>query len=348
VDELTELEAFAGVVGKITPKSFTKYQALLKLLRDSEYGWKPDDPADRLVIFTERIETLEFIAKNIANDLKLPEDAVVKLHGGSDLSDMEVQEIVEDFGKETSPVRVLVASDMGSEGINLHYLCHRLIHFDIPWSLIIFQQRNGRIDRYGQKKVPLITYLKTEFTAPRGKGDLRLLEILIEKDQHVHMNIGDPYEFIGTLDVEEDEERTGQAIEEGQPGSNVRKRTVSSRISSKGARETLPHRLKTNQPCHRSSSPITNITVPVSGVWTRTTTSRWKRTKPQKQSCFPGLPDLSRQNGFFLGKPCRSKAAMYLPQTALRSWLRWSDAGKRIRPGRVGIFFGISTLSANG
>ena len=46
-----------------------------------------------------------------------------------------------------------------ASGINLHYLCHRLIHFDIPWSLMVFQQRNGRIDRHGQERP--IRYLKT-------------------------------------------------------------------------------------------------------------------------------------------------------------------------------------------
>ena len=62
------------------------------------------------------------------------------------LSDEEL-EVIEAFGQERSPIRILIASDMASEGLNLHFQCHRLIHFDLPWSLLRFQQRNGRIDR---------------------------------------------------------------------------------------------------------------------------------------------------------------------------------------------------------
>ena len=62
------------------------------------------------------------------------------------MSDLDQQRIVEEFGRDDAPVRILVASDVASEGINLHYLSHRMIHFDIPWSLMVFQQRNGRID----------------------------------------------------------------------------------------------------------------------------------------------------------------------------------------------------------
>ena len=87
--------------------------------------------------------------------------------------------IVEDFGKPEAPVRLLLCSDVASEGINLHYLSHRLIHFDMPWSLMVFQQRNGRIDRYGQEQTPQIHYLITESAATRrSAGDTRILEVL--------------------------------------------------------------------------------------------------------------------------------------------------------------------------
>ena len=91
---------------------------------------------------------------------------------------------------------------MASEGINLHHQSHRLIHFDIPWSLMVFQQRNGRVDRYGQKKTPLIAYLLNQTAHPKIKGDLRVIEILTDKDEQAAKNIGDPSAFMGLYDEE--------------------------------------------------------------------------------------------------------------------------------------------------
>ena len=119
------------------------------------------DPADRLVIFTERIATLRWLKVRLARDLDLESGQVETLHGG--MSDVDQQRVVEDFGNTQRPVRLLVCSDVASEGINLHYQCHRLIHFDMPWSLMVFQQRNGRVDRYGQDATPqneAIRYLR--------------------------------------------------------------------------------------------------------------------------------------------------------------------------------------------
>ena len=65
--------------------------------------------------------------------------------------DVAIQEVLESFGSNDGEVRVLLASDMASEGINLHHHCSRLVHFDVPWSFIRLEQRNGRIDRHGQK-----------------------------------------------------------------------------------------------------------------------------------------------------------------------------------------------------
>ncbi len=214
--DIHSLEALALELRKITPADFDKYQELLHVIRDGKpgFGWNGSDPKDRLVIFTERIETLKFLHENLKRDLKLNEKQVETLHGTMD--DIEQQSVVEEFGNGGSPVRLLIASDVASEGINLHYLSHRMIHFDIPWSLMVFQQRNGRIDRYGQEQQPQIVYLATQSTNPKIKGDTRILELLIQKDEQAAKNVGDPSVFMGVYDIAEEEKLTARAIETGQ------------------------------------------------------------------------------------------------------------------------------------
>src|SRR5699024_9553823 len=86
----------------------------------------------------------------------------------------------------SSPIRVLVTGDLASEGVNLHSQCHELVHFDIPWSLIRIEQRNGRIDRYGQTQRPQITTLVLQPDSERFSGDIRVLKKLIEKENEAH------------------------------------------------------------------------------------------------------------------------------------------------------------------
>ncbi|WP_299315390.1 DEAD/DEAH box helicase, partial [uncultured Halomonas sp.] len=211
--EIQALESLRLALRNVDASSFGKYQQLLELLRSNEFGWKKSDSEDRLVIFSERIETLNWLQGRMQVDLKLKEEAIQILHGG--MSDIEQQAIVEAFGKPETPLRVLLCSDVASEGINLHYLSHRLVHFDLPWSLMVFQQRNGRVDRYGQSETPIITYLINRSDNPKVRGDQRILEILKEKDEQAYKNIGDPATFMKVHDPEAEEALTMEAMAEG-------------------------------------------------------------------------------------------------------------------------------------
>ena len=216
-DELLEIDALQTLdlaLQQITPQHYAKYQSLISRLKSTQFGWSHKVADDRLVIFSERIETLHFLEKQLQKDLKLKARQVTLLHGG--MSDIEQQEIVEQFGNRESPLRLLLCSDVASEGINLHYQSHRLIHFDLPWSLMVFQQRNGRVDRYGQEHEPQILYLITESQHETIRGDMRILEVLEEKDQQAYENIGDPSVFMGVYDAAEEEKLTENAIADGQ------------------------------------------------------------------------------------------------------------------------------------
>ena len=226
--EIAALGKLRTALEGIAPATYAKYQALLAAIYDGRpFDWQPTDTTDRLVIFTERIPTLNWLKTHLTKDLKLQPGQVETLHGG--MSDIEQQRIVEDFGNTQRPVRLLLCSDVASEGINLHYQCHRLIHFDMPWSLMVFQQRNVRVHRYGQTATPQIAYLVTESANPIIRGDTRILEVLMAKDEQAYKNIGDPSVFMGVRDVDEEEKITQKAIARGESATDFDRRLTPAR-----------------------------------------------------------------------------------------------------------------------
>jgi SNF2 family DNA or RNA helicase len=112
--ETAALESLRQDLERITPERFSKYQRLLKTLQDPETQWTGKDTKDRLVIFSERIETLKWLMTRLPGDLGLKPDAFVILDGS--LSDIDQQDIVERFGQEHDPLRVLLCSDVASGG----------------------------------------------------------------------------------------------------------------------------------------------------------------------------------------------------------------------------------------
>ncbi|QEY16718.1 ATP-dependent helicase [Cellvibrio sp. KY-GH-1] len=211
--EVAHLKDLQAALEAIDASSFSKYQKLLNHLKDSANGWSPNNADDRLVIFSERIETLKWLNTQLAQDLKLKPNQMAVMDGS--MSDTDQQEIVERFGRLEDPIRVLLCSDVASEGLNLHYFCHRLVHFDMPWSLMVFQQRNGRVDRYGQKHQPQIVYLTTTTNVEKVKGDLRILEILQTKDEQANLNLGDPAAFLNVYDPDKESEKIADLMASG-------------------------------------------------------------------------------------------------------------------------------------
>jgi len=222
--EVEGLEAFQAVLERLVAEkdaaSFSKYLKLLAHLRSAAFSWSIKDARDRLVVFSERVETLRWLEAQLRQDLQLKAGQIVVLDGS--MGDIEQQEIVERFGRESDPIRVLLCSDVASEGLNLHYFCHRLVHFDLPWSLMVFQQRNGRVDRYGQKRQPQIVYLFTEAETEKIRGDLRILQILEEKDEQAAKNLGDPSVFLNVYDPDKEMEKVADIMVSGKSEDEVR------------------------------------------------------------------------------------------------------------------------------
>jgi superfamily II DNA or RNA helicase len=205
--EIGALQDLADLAHKANDTSSGKYTRLLSYLRTLGVG-----PSSRMrvVIFAERVRTLKWLQAHLQEDLKLDKKQAVILHGG--LTDTEQQAVVDSFKQASSPIRVLITGDLASEGVNLHAQCHELIHFDIPWSLIRIEQRNGRIDRYGQRTPPQITTLLLNPDTETFSGDLRVLTRLMEREHEAHTALGDVASLMGKYDVEAEEDEIRKVL----------------------------------------------------------------------------------------------------------------------------------------
>lgn len=190
--EVDALRRLHGLADEALQDRSGKLDVLVETLEKIGVGKGSDV---RAVIFSERIRTLDWIAEELCDRLGMGPDQVETFHNSK--SDEEQQRIVEAFSMASEPIRVLVTSDIASEGVNLHKQCHHLIHFDVPWSLITLEQRNGRIDRYGQRTPPEIRYLLYNPSDPEVAGDVRVIAKLIEKENTAHKALGDAASVMG-------------------------------------------------------------------------------------------------------------------------------------------------------
>ncbi|CAM5673988.1 DEAD/DEAH box helicase OS=Streptomyces tendae OX=1932 GN=GUR47_13500 PE=4 SV=1 [Streptomyces tendae] len=106
------------------------------------------DPSDRVIVFTE-FRDATYLA-DILNARGLGGDKLELLYGGMDPERRDAGRLTLAGAPHRTPVRILLATDSASEGIDLQNYCHRIINYDIPFNPNRLEQRIGRVDRHGQ------------------------------------------------------------------------------------------------------------------------------------------------------------------------------------------------------
>ncbi|MFM7372762.1 MAG: C-terminal helicase domain-containing protein, partial [Sphaerospermopsis kisseleviana] len=100
------------------------------------------------IIWCRYIATANYVAENLKQKLekKGSQIRVIAITGEQSEDEREVR--LNEL--KSYPQRILVATDCLSEGINLQSHFSAVIHYDLPWNPNRLEQREGRIDRYGQ------------------------------------------------------------------------------------------------------------------------------------------------------------------------------------------------------
>ncbi|WP_199810073.1 DISARM system SNF2-like helicase DrmD [Streptomyces vinaceus] len=151
-DEHAQLKELSVWARTATKRPDAKFAALRDWLdgivcKNGPAGdWEPD----RVIVFTEYRDTQRWLHDRLIA-AGYPQDRIAQLYGGQQPEEREHIKTVFQEDPSLAPVRILLATDAASEGINLQAHCHRLLHWEIPWNPNRLEQRNGRIDRHGQR-----------------------------------------------------------------------------------------------------------------------------------------------------------------------------------------------------
>lgn len=177
---MTELEILKSLAveleGLANIKEDKKVAAAILIIKDwIKEGYHP-------IIFCKYIATAKYLAEILKQEL--PKSIEIQAIT-SELPDEQRREKIEEMGK--SQKRILIATDCLSEGINLQDHFNSVLHYDLPWNPNRLEQREGRVDRYGQRSQIVKTWLLWGEDNPI---DAIVLKVLIRKVRDIQKSTG--------------------------------------------------------------------------------------------------------------------------------------------------------------
>lgn len=161
----------------------SKYEKLREVLENRFTR----EPEVKIIIFSFFKKTLHYLNRRLTQEGFAP----LMIHG--DVPMEERQEIIELF-KSNAGSRILLSSEVGSEGIDLQF-CRVMVNYDLPWNPMKVEQRIGRIDRIGQK-AERITILNF---AVANTIEEKILSRLYERIGIFERSLGDLEPILGEM-----------------------------------------------------------------------------------------------------------------------------------------------------
>jgi superfamily II DNA or RNA helicase len=170
-DEINEIKNIIHYAKSLTPREDEKLQELKNVIIPELLS-----KDSKVIIFTRYKDTMDYLEKNC----KSKEYDTFTMHG-----DMSLNSRTETFGKfDRSKKAILVATDVISEGLNLQRLSSNIVHYELPWNPNRLEQRNGRVDRIGQKRE--VVYIRT--LVIDKSLDKEILDLLLEKQRTIKID----------------------------------------------------------------------------------------------------------------------------------------------------------------
>lgn len=172
-----KLRSLANEAEKLEGKKDAKLQDAIDLVK--ELLDKNHNP----IVFCRFIETANYVAEHLRDALKKQKAEVIAITG--QLPPKEREARIEQLAKFEP--RVLVCTDCLSEGVNLQNSFDAVLHYDLSWNPTRHEQREGRVDRFGQEsdEVRVITYFGRD-----NQIDGVVLDVILRKHKQIKSDLG--------------------------------------------------------------------------------------------------------------------------------------------------------------
>jgi superfamily II DNA or RNA helicase len=200
------LESLSAWAERATRQGDARWRAFLQWI-DARVRPSGRFADKRVIVFTEFKDTLDWLHQRLTHEGfgqsgPRKEPRMRTIWGGMNRDEREAVKHAFQSELGASDVRVLLATDAASEGIDLQNHCATLLHYEIPWNPNRLEQRNGRIDRHGQRE----RVVEVHHFVPKGwtetliesagvqaqdlPGDLEFLARIARRVQHIREDLG--------------------------------------------------------------------------------------------------------------------------------------------------------------
>lgn len=173
------LRKFAGLAAALRGREDAKLQKLIEVVRELlAAGYQP-------IVWCRYIATADYVTEELGRSLaaRFPAARVVAITGAL----AEDERRLKIASLAAAPVRVLVATDCLSEGINLQEQFSAVVHYDLPWNPNRLEQREGRVDRFGQKAKVVKAIM---IFGQDNPVDGAVLDVLLRKARDIYRELG--------------------------------------------------------------------------------------------------------------------------------------------------------------
>ena len=187
---LDEMCAQWGNISDDDDSKFAKFEDLLK----HELFKKDRNPGGKIVVFSEAVDTVEYLAKRIGRDDVL----VISAKNRSKLFKTIRENFDANWKQQKNDYNIILTSDVLAEGVNLHR-SNIIINYDTPWNSTRLMQRIGRVNRIGSTSDTIYNYVF--YPSRQGNKQIKLNQIALSKIQTFHTTFGEDNQIYSTQEI---------------------------------------------------------------------------------------------------------------------------------------------------